>query len=109
MPNPTMRDARQAALSKPAAPTPVFTTDSNGNRSGDRPRVGPADPATIHNALKAQEAIASSPRPVAQSQIGATPADSSDSPTRDLRVSTAADRLANRQHQVASAIDEQSQ
>ena len=109
MPNPGMRDARQAAMSKPAAPTPVFSTDTNGNRSGGRPTPGPADSQTSHNALKAQEAIAASPRPVAQSQVGATPADLSDSPTRDLRVSTAAGRLASRQHQVASAIDDQSQ
>lgn len=110
MPNPTMRDARQAAMSKPAVPTPVFATDANGNRDGDRPKVGPASAQTIHNALKAQDALAKAPRPVAQAQVGATPAgDSADNPTRDLSIGTAAARLANRGHKIESAIDDASQ
>ena len=41
MPNPAMREAR----------------DQDGNRvDDDRPRVGPADPATVHRTLLAQEA-----------------------------------------------------
>ena len=106
MPNPAMRDARQAALAKPAAPTPVFTTDANGNRTGDRPTVGPASAATVHAALQAQDALATSPRPVAQSQVGATPAgDATDNPTADLSIGTAAQRVQNYTGKVNAAID----
>lgn len=110
MPNPQMRDARAAALAKPASPTPTFTTDTNGNRVGDRPRVGPAPADAIHAALKSQDALASAPRPVAQQQIGATPAgDSADNPTRDLSIGTAADRLSSYKGKVNQAIDDASQ
>lgn len=109
MPNPTMRDARQVATSKPALPMPVFTTDGNGNREGGRPKVGPASAQTVHAALQAQDAIAKAPRPVAQSQIGATPATPSDNPTKDLRVSTAAQRIQNYGGKLSQAIDNESQ
>jgi hypothetical protein len=108
MPNPSMRDARQVAAAKPTAPTPVFSTDSNGNREGGRPKVGPASAQTVHAALQAQDAIAKAPRPVAQAQVGATPASPSDSPTKDLRVSTAAQRIQNYGGKISQAIDEQS-
>jgi hypothetical protein len=112
MPNPQMRDARAAAAAKPPAPTPVFTTDANGNRVGDRPTVGPASADAIHAALAAQDQLAKAPRPVAQSQIGATPANppqDSDNPTRDLSVQTAARRLSERAGKVNQAIDDASQ
>jgi hypothetical protein len=106
MPNPAMRDARTAALAKPAAPTPVFTTDQDGNRTGDRPTVGPASAQTIHAGLQAKEALAAAPRPVAQSQIGATPAgDSADNPTQDLAIGTAAQRVQTYTGKVNAAID----
>jgi predicted XRE-type DNA-binding protein len=106
MPNPAMRDARAVALAKPPAPTPVFTTDSNGNRTGDRPTVGPASAATIHAGLQAQEALAAAPRPVAQQSIGTQPAgDSADNPTRDLSVQTAAQRVKTYTGKVNAAID----
>lgn len=103
MPNPSMRAAR--------APAPVFTTDADGNRVGDRPQVGPASAQQVHDALTAQDAIAKQPRPVAQSQVGATPAspDTSDNPTKDLRVSTAANRIQSYGGKLAQSIDEQSQ
>ena len=103
MPNPSMRDAR-AKL----APNPVFTTDANGNRSGDRPHVGPASPDVVHAALQAQDALAKSPRPTSQSQIGDVPASPSapDSATRDLTVQTAASRLRNRGMQIDKQIDD---
>lgn len=105
MPNPSMRDAR-AALK----PTPIFTTDANGTRQGPRPQVGPASADTIHAALKAQDALASAPRPVAQSQMGATPANNPlDNPTKDITLSTAADRLSSRTAKVNAAIDDASQ
>jgi hypothetical protein len=109
MPNPTMRDARQVAMAKPAAPAPVFTTDASGNRAGGRPKVGPASADTVHAALTAQDAIAKAPRPVAQAQIGATPADASANPTKDLRVSTAAQRIQNYGGKISQAIDTESQ
>lgn len=109
MPNPAMRDARAAAAAKPAKPAPVFQTDANGNRVGDRPTVGPASAQTLHDALKAQEAVAQSPRPVAQQQVGATPAgDSNDSPTRDLSIGTAAQRLQQYKGKINQAIDDAS-
>lgn len=103
MPNPGMRDAR-AKL----APNPVFTTDANGNRTGDRPHVGPAAPDVVHAALQAQDALAKSPRPIAQSQIGAEPASpaQTDPATRDLTVGTAAARLRNRGMQIDKQIDD---
>lgn len=104
MPNPSMRQSRPVQT-----PNPVFTTDSDGNRVGDRPQVGPASAQQVHAALQAQDALAKAPRPTppqAQATVGDTNADN---PTKDLTVTTAANRLANRQHQVASAIDSQSQ
>jgi hypothetical protein len=110
MPNPGMRDARDAAMAKPATPSPVFTTDANGNRDGDRPTVGPASAQSIHAALKAQDALAAAPRPVSQQTVGDQPAgDSNDNPTRDLSVGTAAVRLQQRAGKVKQAIDDQSQ
>jgi hypothetical protein len=88
------------------APNPVFTTDASGNRLGDRPKVGPADAQTVHAALKAQEAVAAAPRPMAQASVGAEPADN---PTKDLAVTTAANRLANYGRKVDAAITDQSQ
>jgi len=87
----------------------VFSTDASGTRSGGRPKAGPADAQTIHNALTAQDAIAKAPRPVAQAQVGATPADLSDSPTKDLSVATAARRIQNYGGKISQAIDDQSQ
>lgn len=103
MPNPAMRAAREVK--------PVFTTDSDGNRVGDRPRVGPAPPEAVHAALKAQDALAKAPRPapVATDSPGAVPADTTDNPTRDLRVSTAAQRLSSYGNKLDNAINDQSQ
>jgi hypothetical protein len=84
----------------------VFTTDENGNRIGDRPKVGPADAQTVHNALKAQEAVAAAPRPVARDTVGTTPADS---PTKDLSLQTAANRLSSYGRKVDAAINDEGQ
>ncbi len=100
-----MRDARNTE----AAPTPVFTTDTNGNRIGGRPTPGPAPAAVIHANLVAQDNLAKAPRPVAQSQVGATPADTTNDDTKDLSLVTAANRLSQRAAKVNQAIDDASQ
>lgn len=110
MPNPQMRDARERAMAAPPKPTPVFTTDQNGSRIGERPTVGPAPAAAIHAALKTQDAIAATPRPTAQETIGAQSAgDSADSSTRDLSLGTAASRIQARAGRINQAIDDASQ
>ncbi len=101
MPNPSMRASRPAQ-----APNPVFTTDQNGSRIGDRPKVGPADAQTVHAALKAQEAVAAAPRTVAQDTVGTTPADS---PTKDMSLQTAANRVGSYGRKVDAAINDASQ
>jgi len=96
-------------MAQPAKPTPVFTTDADGNRVGDRPTVGPASAEQIHAALKSQDALAKSPRPapaVAEDTVGATPAAN---PTKNLSVANAANTLANRGHVIETAIDDASQ
>ena len=102
MPNAAGRAARQP-------PNPVFQTDMDGNRVGGRPHVGPAPAAAVHANLKAQEALAQAPRPVAQQSIGAQPADMSDNPTKDMRVQTAVQRVQNYGDKIANSIDTQSQ
>lgn len=96
MPNPQMRDARQAALAKPLRPTPALATDSGPQ--------APLQGKHVHAALKAQNAIAESPRPVAQASIGERPADL-EAPNQDTRVTTAAKQLQNRADRINQAVD----
>jgi len=112
MPNPAMREARNPTTAAFPNPTPVFTTDANGTRAGARPTVGPASADVVHAALAAQDQMAHAPRPVAQSQIGATPANpalDSENPTKDLSLGTAATRLSERAGKINAAIDDASQ
>jgi hypothetical protein len=100
MPNPTMRDARAAALAKPLPPAPVFSTDSTGVRRGNRPSVGPATALQVNSALQAQNTLARTPE-VAEDSVGATNAESA---TGNLSVGAAAARLANRRSRINDTI-----
>ena len=102
MPNPAMREAR--AYKPPTAKVaPVFQTDVKGNGG----KGGPLTAQTVTGALKAQDAIATAPRPVAQAQVGAQPADDPlNNPSRDISLSTAQTRLQNRTAKVNATIND---
>ena len=100
-----MRDSRTAL----APPTSMHPGDSLGSKGAARPLAGPASAQKVHAALAAQDALAKAPRPVAQADVGATPAAPSDNPTKDLSAATAVKRLENYGGKLDQQIDEQSQ
>jgi hypothetical protein len=77
--------------------------------ASDRPKVGPADPDTVRQNLKAALNPPRSSRPQQQaSQPPTSTADTSDSPTRDLSVLGAAQKIQGRKSQIDQAVDDAS-
>lgn len=113
MPGRSLRDEMQGV-----APTRSFGAPLGAQAPAaapDRPKVGPASPDTQHSALeraglyrKPVGSTASPAQPVRRPQPTAPAATPADSPTKDLTVGTAAQRVANYPGQVNQAIEEQS-
>lgn len=92
-----MRDARDAALSRPLGPMPVHAPAKG------MPRIGPPTGDAIHAGLQAQNALATAPRPqpnVSEAAIGDAPADAGDASK------AAAARLSTYKAKVGAAIQQ---
>lgn len=114
MPGRSLRDEMQGVAPTRSYGAPIGTPAPSN--ASDRPKVGPASQATQHAALEQaglyRKPVGSTASPAApvrrpQPTAPASPAPA-DTPTRDLTVGTAAQRLASYPGQVNQAIEDQS-